>query len=89
MLGDFSAKGGKEDVLKPTTGSKSLHKICNDNGVRVVNFATSKNPIFKTTTFPYCNIHKFTWTSPEGKTHDQIDHTLIDRRRHSSVLDVR
>jgi hypothetical protein len=38
---------------------------------------------------PYRKIHKYTWTSPEGKAHSQIDHVLIDRRRHSTVLDVR
>jgi hypothetical protein len=38
--------------------------------------------------FPYRNIHKHTWTSPDGNTHNQIDHILIDMRRHSSVLDV-
>jgi hypothetical protein len=35
-----------------------------------------------------CNIHKFIWTSLDGKTHNQIDHILIDMRRHSSLLDV-
>jgi hypothetical protein len=30
----------------------------------------------------------FTWTTPDGKTYNQIDHILIDRRRHSSILDV-
>jgi hypothetical protein len=49
----------------------------------------SKNLVVKSTMFPHCNIHKFTWTSPDGKTQNQIDHILIDRRRHSSVLDVR
>jgi len=39
--------------------------------------------------FPHRNIHKYTRTSPDGKTHNQIDHILIDRRWQSSVLDVR
>jgi hypothetical protein len=39
--------------------------------------------------FPDRNIHKFTWTSPSGKTHSETDLFLIDRRLHSSVLDVR
>jgi len=58
-------------------------------GVRLVNFATSKNLVVKSTMFPHRNIHKYTWTSPDGKAHNQIDHVLIDRRWHSSVLDVR
>ena len=39
--------------------------------------------------FPHRNIHKHTRTSPHGKIHNQIDHVLIGRRWHSSVLDVR
>jgi hypothetical protein len=38
---------------------------------------------------PHRNIHKYTSTSPDGKTHNQTDHILIDRRWHSSILDVR
>jgi len=39
--------------------------------------------------FPYRNIGKYIWTSLDGNTHNQIDHTLIGRRWHSSILDVR
>ena len=45
--------------------------------------------VVKSTMFSHRNIHKYTWISPDGKTHNQIDHILIDRRRHSSILDVR
>jgi hypothetical protein len=38
--------------------------------------------------FPHRNIHKYIWTSLDGKTHNQIDHILVDRRTHSNVLDV-
>ena len=78
-----------EEIFKPTVGNESLHQYSNDNCVRIVNFATSKNLVVKSTMFPHRNIHKYTWTSPDGKTHNQIDHILIDSRRHSSILDVR
>jgi hypothetical protein len=88
ILGDFNAKVGRGDIFKPTIGNESSHEISDDNGVRVVNFATSKNLVVKSTMFPDCSICKYTWTSPDGQTHNQIDHVLIDRRRHSSILDV-
>jgi endonuclease/exonuclease/phosphatase family metal-dependent hydrolase len=88
LLGDFNSKIGKEDIFKPTIGNESLHKISNGNGVRLVTFATSKNLRVKSTMFSHHSINKYTWTSPEEKTHNQIDHILVDRRRHSNVLDV-
>ena len=89
LLGDFNAKVGREDILKPIIGQESLHQDSNDNVVRIVNIATSKNLVVKSTMFPHRNIKKYTWTSSDGKTHNQIDHVLIDRRWESSVLDVR
>jgi hypothetical protein len=57
LLGDFNAKVAREDILNPTIGNESLHETSNDNGVRVVNFATSKNLVVKSTIFPHRNIH--------------------------------
>jgi hypothetical protein len=74
---------------KPTIGDEISHESSSDNGVRVINYATSKNLAVKSTIFPHCSIYKYTCTSPDGKTHNQTDHILIDRRRHSSTHDVR
>jgi hypothetical protein len=88
FLRDFNAKVGREDIFKPTLVKESLHKITNDNGVRVVNFATSKNLTLKSTMFPHHNKHKYTRTSPDGKTHNQTDHILVDRLRHPRIIYV-
>jgi hypothetical protein len=60
LLGDFNAKVGRENIFKPTIGNESLHQDSNDNGVRIINFATSKNLIVKSTMFPHRNVHKYT-----------------------------
>jgi hypothetical protein len=80
LLGDFNAKVDVEDICKPTVGNESLYEITSDNGVRVVNFGVSKTQTVKSTMFPHHNFQKFTWTSPDGKTHNQINHILLDRR---------
>jgi endonuclease/exonuclease/phosphatase family metal-dependent hydrolase len=89
LVGDFNAKVGMEDIFKQIIGNESLHESSKNNGVRLVNFAPSKNLIVKSTSFPHSNIHKHIWTSPDGVTHNQIDHVLIDKRRHANILDVR
>jgi endonuclease/exonuclease/phosphatase family metal-dependent hydrolase len=79
LLGDFNDKVGRENIFKQTNWNECLHEIINDNGVGVVNFATSKNLIVKSIIFPHSKIHKFTWTPPDGKPHNQIDHILIEK----------
>jgi hypothetical protein len=85
----FNAKVGREDIFKLKIGNKTLHNISNDNGFRLVNFAISKNLTVKSIKFQHRDIHKYNCTSPDGKTHNQIGHILIDGLRHSNVLDVR
>jgi len=80
LLGDFNEKLGREDIFKPTIGNDSLHHDRNDNWVGIVNFFTLKNLAVKSTIFPHRNTIKYTWTSPDGKTRNQIDHISIDRR---------
>jgi hypothetical protein len=43
LLGDFNSKVGREDIFKPKLGMKVFTKLIMINGVRLVNFATSKN----------------------------------------------
>jgi hypothetical protein len=40
LLGDFNAKVGWADIFRPKFGNESLHEISNENGVRILNFAT-------------------------------------------------
>ena len=77
-----------ENIFNPTIGNESQHQGSNDNGLRIINFVTSKNLVLKSTMFPHRDILKYTWTSPDGKTHNQIDHILMDRIWHSIILHV-
>jgi len=51
VLGGFNAKIEKEIDYKPTIGQQSLHNDSNDNGVRVISFATSKGMNISSTFF--------------------------------------
>jgi hypothetical protein len=58
LLEDFNAKVGREDIFKPTVGNENLYETSNDNGIRLVNIAISKNLTVKSMMFPHRNIHK-------------------------------
>ena len=58
LSGYFNVKFGKEDTFKPTIWNESLDQDSNDKGVRIVNFATSKNLFVKSMMFPHRIIHK-------------------------------
>ncbi|XP_045502209.1 craniofacial development protein 2-like [Colias croceus] len=89
VLGDFNAKIGREDIYVPTIGTHSKHTHSNDNGLRLISFASAKAMVVKSTMFPHKDIYKGTWRSPDGYTINQIDHVAIDERHKRTIEDVR
>lgn len=89
ILGDFNAKLGHENHYKPTIGPHSLHQQSNENGTKLISFATSKNMLIKSTYFAHKDIHKQTWASRDGITKNQIDHVLIEKQHHKCIHDIR
>ena len=89
VMGDFNAKIGRESFIKQNAGLHSLHRISNDNGIRLCSFAQSSNMWISSISFPHKDIHKHTWRIPGSNRGNQIDHILVNRRYSSSILDVR
>ena len=89
VLGDWNAKVGREEIYQGLIGKHSMHLNTNNNGQRLVDFAAENNMVVSSTCFPHKEIYKQTWRSPDGKTNNQIDHILIDKRKASSMLDVK
>ena len=61
----------------------------NDNGKRLCDICDMNELVITGTLFPHKDIHKSTWISPDRKTKNQIDHTLIKKRFRNSVKDTR
>ena len=61
----------------------------NNNGLRLVEFCAENDMVIGGTLFQHKTIHKYTWTSPDGNIHNQIDHVLINGKWRKSLLDVR
>jgi hypothetical protein len=89
LLGDFNAKVGRENIFKPKIGNDNPHQVSNDNGVRIVNFAAFKTWLLRARCSPTETFISTPGRVLMGRPHSPIDHILIDRRRQSSMLDVR
>jgi hypothetical protein len=70
LLVDYNAKVRTENIFQPTIGTKRVHPESNDNGIRLVNFTTSKNLIEKSTKF-----HIILLTNIVGQ-HQMISQTI-------------
>ena len=54
-----------------------------------IGFCAANNMAITTTLYPHKDIHKNTWTSPDGRTRNQIDHIAVNRTFKKLVRDAR
>ncbi|XP_058449191.1 uncharacterized protein LOC131429161 [Malaya genurostris] len=88
IIGDLNAQVGQEEEFRPTIGRFSAHQLTNENGLRLIDFAASKNMAIRSTFFQHSLPYRYTWRSPQ-QTESQIDYVLIDGRHFSEIIDVR
>ena len=55
----------------------------NENGERLCEFLEMNGLVITGTIFPHKEIHKATWTSPNGRTKNQIDPAVIAKEYRS------
>lgn len=60
----------------------------NENGV-LFGWCATNQMIIGDTLFPYGNMHKVSWMSPDKKFESQINHFAINRKWRISFLDTR
>lgn len=87
LMGDLNAQVGQD--MTECTGRYSLKLNTNDNGQRLIDLCTDERLVIGGTLFPHKDIHKYTWTSPDGKTRNQIDHICISKEWRTSLLNVK
>ena len=84
LMGDANAKVGKVETATKTRGSFGLGEE-NEAGKRLVEFCELNSLVIANTMFQQHPRRLYTWTSPNGKTRNQIDYFMIPQRWRSSV----
>uniref|UniRef100_A0A8R1HQ21 Reverse transcriptase domain-containing protein n=1 Tax=Caenorhabditis japonica TaxID=281687 RepID=A0A8R1HQ21_CAEJA len=79
ICGDFNAVVGCSSDDLPFVGRHGTGQR-SDNGDRLVNFAFSSRVSILNTIYPKRPNRKWTWISPNGKTKNEIDFILTNRR---------
>ena len=89
VMGDLNAKVGCDNTsLEHIMGRHGVGEA-NDNGERLQDFCAFNRLVIGGTVFPHKKIHKTTWTSPDGRTENQIDLFCIASKFRRSLQDVR
>ena len=89
IMGDLNAKVGSSNEHFERVLGKEGCGVMNENGLRLVEMCAHNNLFVGGTLFNHRDIHKLTWSSPNGRDHNQIDHVMINGTWRRSLLDVK
>ena len=82
VQGDWNAKVGKDaQAYRGEVCGPYCNVETNERGLRLLEFATFNNLVLTNTLGP----RRWTWHSPDGKHHNQIDYILAKKRCRSGV----
>jgi len=86
ILGDWNAKVGKDAQTNwPNICGPSCNSETNDRGFRLLEFAASNDFKLANTMGSHKGSRMWTWHSPNGQIHNQIDYIMVKRRFMSGV----
>ena len=89
LLGDFNAKVGDQHSVWPeVVGRYGLGEV-NDRGLQLLQFCAINNLVISNTLFRHSKKRRATWVSPNGKTMNQIDYVIIQRKSKNIVKNSR
>ena len=90
VMGDVNAKiGVQKDGEGRIVGKHVLKDIRNNNGERFVEFCRRNDMAITSTMYPHPEIYKYTWTSPDQRTRNQIDHLAVCGKFRRSIINTR
>lgn len=89
IMGDLHAKVGSKNKGRANIMGKHGIGVMNDNGERLTSLCQENRKVIGGTIFHHKDIHKLTWTSPDGHTQNQIEHIMINNRWRGSLRDVK
>ena len=90
VQGDWNAKVGEdaqedwEEVYGPFCSTKTNHR-----GLKLLDFATYSNIVLSNTLGNHTPSRRWTWHSPDGTHHNQIDYILVKKRFRSGIKTAR
>ena len=89
VIGDLNVKIGEgNEGWEKVMGRHGLGGM-NENGERLATFCGNNDLVIGGSLFKHRDIYKITWTSPNARDRNQIDHIIINGRYRGSLMDTR